>query len=83
MGHWHWAYRNRPANTGDARPHSRHGGKAFWRCPGQRHTYSLRGQCKPSNAAELFAQPDVDGGLIGGASLKASDFIAIAQGFKE
>lgn len=41
------------------------------------------GSCKPSNAAELFAQPDVDGGLIGGASLKASDFIAIAQGFKE
>lgn len=40
------------------------------------------GSCKPSNAAELFAQPDVDGGLIGGASLKAADFIAIAQGFK-
>lgn len=39
------------------------------------------GSCKPSNAAELFAQPDVDGGLIGGASLKAADFIAIAQAF--
>lgn len=37
------------------------------------------GSCKPSNAAELFQQPDVDGGLIGGASLKAEDFIAIIQ----
>lgn len=35
------------------------------------------GSCKPSNAAELFACNDVDGGLIGGASLKAEDFIGI------
>jgi len=35
------------------------------------------GSVKPGNAAELFAQPDVDGGLIGGASLVAADFIAI------
>jgi triosephosphate isomerase (TIM) len=35
------------------------------------------GSCKPDNAAVLFAQPDVDGGLIGGASLVASDFLAI------
>ena len=35
------------------------------------------GSCKPSNADELFAQPDVNGGLIGGASLNASDFLAI------
>jgi len=39
------------------------------------------GSCKPSNAKELFANPDVDGGLIGGASLNADDFIAIAQSF--
>ncbi len=39
------------------------------------------GSCKPSNAAELFANPDVDGGLIGGASLKAEDFLAIANAF--
>ena len=39
------------------------------------------GSCKPSNAKELFAKPDVDGGLIGGASLKADDFLAIAQSF--
>jgi len=35
------------------------------------------GSVKPGNAAELFAQPDVDGGLIGGASLVAADFLAI------
>lgn len=35
------------------------------------------GSCKPSNAAELFACPDVDGGLIGGASLNAADFHGI------
>ena len=35
------------------------------------------GSCKPDNAAELFSQQDVDGGLIGGASLVASDFLAI------
>jgi triosephosphate isomerase len=39
------------------------------------------GSCKPSNAAEIFARPDVDGGLIGGASLVAADFIAIAKAF--
>ena len=39
------------------------------------------GSCKPSNANEIFAQPDVDGGLIGGASLVADDFIAIAKSF--
>ena len=35
------------------------------------------GSCKPDNAASLFAQPDVDGGLIGGAALVAADFLAI------
>lgn len=39
------------------------------------------GSCKPSNAAELFAQKDIDGGLIGGAALKADDFIQIALSF--
>lgn len=37
------------------------------------------GSVKPDNAAELFAQPDVDGGLVGGASLVAEDFLAIAR----
>ncbi len=37
------------------------------------------GSVKPDNAAELFAQPDIDGGLIGGASLKARDFFEIVK----
>ena len=39
------------------------------------------GSCKPSNAKELFAQKDIDGGLIGGAALKADDFIGIALSY--
>jgi len=39
------------------------------------------GSCKASNAAELFANPDVDGGLIGGASLKAEEFMGIVTAF--
>ena len=39
------------------------------------------GSCKPSNAKELFAEKDIDGGLIGGAALKADDFIQIALSF--
>lgn len=39
------------------------------------------GSCNPKNAAELFAQADIDGGLIGGASLKSRDFIDIAKAF--
>ena len=52
-----------------------------------RHLYGARiarsvtiqygGSMKPSNAAELLGQPDIDGGLIGGASLKAKDFVDI------
>ena len=39
------------------------------------------GSCNPQNARQLFACPDVDGGLIGGASLKADDFCAIIRSF--
>jgi triosephosphate isomerase len=39
------------------------------------------GSCNAQNAKQLFACPDVDGGLIGGASLKAEDFITISQSF--
>jgi triosephosphate isomerase len=39
------------------------------------------GSCKPSNAKELFAKADIDGGLIGGAALVAQDFVSIAQSF--
>jgi triosephosphate isomerase len=37
------------------------------------------GSVKPQNAAEIFAMPDVDGGLIGGASLVAKDFLDIVK----
>jgi len=37
------------------------------------------GSVKPDNAAQLFSQPDIDGGLVGGASLKAADFVAICR----
>jgi triosephosphate isomerase (TIM) len=39
------------------------------------------GSCNAKNAPELFAQPDIDGGLIGGASLKVEDFQAIIEAF--
>ncbi len=39
------------------------------------------GSCKASNAPELFAKPDIDGGLIGGASLKCEDFMGIIKAF--
>ena len=38
------------------------------------------GSVKPDNAAEILSQPDVDGALVGGASLKALDFAGIIQG---
>ena len=37
------------------------------------------GSVKPDNAAQLFAQPDIDGGLVGGASLKSADFVALCR----
>lgn len=40
------------------------------------------GSCNAGNAKELFANPDVDGGLIGGASLDAKSFLAIVNGFR-
>ena len=39
------------------------------------------GSCKGSNAPELFVNPDVDGGLIGGASLNADEFLQIIKAF--
>jgi triosephosphate isomerase len=39
------------------------------------------GSCKPSNAADIFSKENVDGGLIGGASLVAQDFIGIVKAF--
>lgn len=39
------------------------------------------GSCKPTNAREIFSKPDVDGGLIGGAALKADSFMGIIEAF--
>ncbi len=55
-----------------------HGAIAAWMGAGVRLLYG--GSVKPSNAAELLAVPCVDGALVGGASLKAADFLAIAAG---
>ncbi len=38
------------------------------------------GSVKPANAKELFSQPNIDGGLVGGASLRSTDFYAVIQG---
>ena len=46
-------------------------------------TIQYGGSMNAKNAAELLAQPDVDGGLIGGAALKAEDFLAIGKGFSK
>jgi triosephosphate isomerase (TIM) len=46
---------------------------------GERMKILYGGSVKADNAATLFAQPDIDGGLIGGASLKAADFVAICR----
>ncbi len=47
----------------------------------QEVTVLYGGSVKPSNAREIFSKPDVDGGLIGGASLNAADFLAIVSAF--
>jgi triosephosphate isomerase len=47
---------------------------------GDRVRIQYGGSVKPDNAAELMAQPDVDGALVGGASLKAQDFSQIVKG---
>ena len=41
------------------------------------------GSCKASNAPELFTKPNIDGGLIGGASLKCADFKGIIDAWKK
>lgn len=45
-------------------------------------TIQYGGSVKPDNAAEIFAKPDVDGGLIGGASLKSRDFVDIVKAMR-
>ena len=54
--------------------------KALGEAEGNKVRILYGGSMNPKNAKELLAQPDIDGGLIGGASLKAEDFWAVAQG---
>ena len=49
--------------------------------PADNTTILYGGSCNPKNAPELFSQPDIDGGLIGGASLKSRDFVDIVKVF--
>ena len=55
-------------------------GRLYDRGTAERVLIQYGGSVKPDNAAELLGQPDVDGALVGGASLKAGDFAAIAKG---
>ena len=54
--------------------------RLYDRATAERVILQYGGSVKPDNAAELLGQPDVDGALVGGASLKAGDFAAIAKG---
>jgi len=54
----------------------------YGRSTAEEITILYGGSCKPSNAVEIFSKPDVDGGLIGGASLKKDDFVAIVDAVK-
>ena len=56
--------------------------KKFGRDSAERIRILYGGSMKPTNSTELLAQPDIDGGLIGGASLKADSFLAIASTIK-
>jgi triosephosphate isomerase len=53
--------------------------KQFGESVAQQVSILYGGSVKPANAKEIFAKPDVDGGLIGGAALKADDFVALIE----
>jgi len=56
-------------------------GKQYSEQVGKNTSIIYGGSCKPTNAKELFRQPDIDGGLIGGASLQANDFFDTISSF--
>ncbi|QDZ02455.1 triose-phosphate isomerase [Nitratireductor mangrovi] len=72
------------ADVAEAHAHIR---AELGRKAGAKHAASMRilygGSVKPANAAELMAIDNVDGALVGGASLKAADFLAIAEAYRE
>jgi triosephosphate isomerase len=81
MGNWHRF--NRYTRTGSRYScfiSSKIDAKYGMRCS-RRYFNFIWWKCNPKNAAELFAQHDIDGGLIGGASLKSRDFVDIVKTF--
>jgi triosephosphate isomerase len=81
LGYWYRKNGYCRTGSGNACPHPKADFARFGSAIADSMSILYGGSCKPSNAAEIFAKPDVDGGLIGGASLVAADFIAIAKGF--
>jgi triosephosphate isomerase len=78
MGHRHRPHGLAAAGAGRACLHPAAAGRQ--RCGlAQRLQILYGGSVKPQNAAELFGMADIDGGLIGGASLVAQDFLAICR----
>jgi len=63
----------------DAPLHQGHACGALWRRRGRSAAHTLRGSVKPENAASLLRQPEIDGALIGGASLEIESFLQIAR----
>ena len=55
--------------------------KRYGKKIGENTSILYGGSCNSSNAYDLFSQQDIDGGLIGGASLKVEDFIKIIHSF--
>ena len=84
MGHRHRQHRHERTGTGGLRLHPRHAAKLYDADTAKAISILYGGSMNAGNAAELLAQPDIDGGLIGGASLKPVDFskiiAATAQG---
>ena len=71
-----------PEQAQEIHAHIRYCCCKIWQRSAENTSILYGGSCKPSNAKELFANPDVDGGLIGGAALKVADFKGIIDAFK-
>ena len=67
------------ASARGARIHSRQAARTIRRTSAQEIRIQYGGSVKPDNAALLMDQPDIDGALVGGASLKADDFLKIVK----
>lgn len=81
MGHWHW----QTATSDQAQEIHAHIRKViadkYGKSIADNTTILYGGSANGGNAKELFSKPDVDGGLIGGASLSAEKFLPVIEGF--